>query len=208
MTDTVILKAELRETGSKNAAKVRAKGLLPAVIYGHKQQPESVCVDHKALVDGLHHGHRLFELQFEGKSEVLLVKEIQYDYLGKEVIHIDLMRVDLNEKAVVSVPLTFKGTAKGTSEGGVLDMHLDHIEINCPVTMIPESFTVKVKSLGLGDAIYAKDIAIPGGAELVTDPEQIVANCHAVVEKPEVEETEGDEDAEPEVITEKHQDEE
>ncbi len=211
MTDTVILKAELRENGSKKAAAVRARGLVPAVIYGHKEAPESVSVEYKALTDGLHHGHRLFELGFEGKQEILLVKDLQYDYLGKGIIHIDFMRVNLDEKADISVPLEFKGTAKGISEGGILDIHLDGVEVNCPVTAIPESIIVKVKSLGLGDAIYAKDLAIPSGASLVTDGDALVVNCHAVVEKAEVAEEgaeEGEESLEPEVITEKHRDEE
>ncbi|MFI4912395.1 MAG: 50S ribosomal protein L25 [Sedimentisphaeraceae bacterium JB056] len=209
MTDTVILKAELRENGSKKAAAVRAQGLLPAVIYGHKQDPESVSVDCKALIDGLHSGQRLYELKFDGKSETLLVKDLQYDYLGKDILHVDFMRVDLDEKADVSVMLEFKGTPEGASEGGILDVHFDSIEINCPVTSIPESITVNVKSLGIGDAIYAKDIQLPTGASLVTDGDQVVVNCHVVAEKPEVEEgDELEESAEPEVITEKNKDEE
>ncbi len=205
MTDTVVLKAEPRAIGSKKAAKVRAKGLLPAVIYGHKQEAESVSIDLKTFVEGLQHGHRLYELNFEGKTETLLVKELQYDYLGKDIIHADFMRVDLNEKADVSVALLFKGTAKGISEGGILDVHLDHIDVNCPVTNIPESIVIKVKTLGLGDGIKAGDIELPGGSVLLTDPDIVVVNCHVVTEKPEV--TEGEEIAEPVVLTEKKKDE-
>ncbi len=205
MTDTVVLKAESREIGSKKAAKVRAKGFLPAVIYGHKQEAESVSIDLKSFVEGLQHGHRLYELDFEGKMETLLVKQLQYDYLGKDIIHADFMRVDLNEKADVSVALLFKGTAKGIAEGGILDVHLDHIDVNCPVTNIPEAITIKVKALGLGDSITAKDIQLPGGSVLLTDPDAIIVNCHLVAEKPE--EVEGEEIAEPVVLTEKNKDE-
>ncbi len=209
MTDTVILNAELRDAGSKRAAALRAQGLLPAVIYGHKQDPESVSVSYKALVDGLHHGHRLFELKFENKSETLLVKDLQYDYLGKDIIHIDFVRVNLDEKADISVGLEFKGVAKGIADGGILDIHLDAVDLNCPVTSIPDSIVVPVKSLGLGDAIYAKDLKLPSGTTLVTDGEALVANCHTVVEKAEeVVEDEGEGIAEPVVITEKNKDEE
>ncbi len=209
MTDTVVLKADIRETGSKRAAAVRAKGLTPAVIYGHKQAPESVSVDHKALIDGLHNGHRLFELKFEGKSETLLVKDLQYDYLGKDVIHVDFVRVDLDEKADVSVQLEFKGTAQGISEGGMLDIHLDSLDINCPVTKIPDSIPVVVRDLDVGDAIYAKEIELPSGSTLVTDEEALVVNCHFVAEQPEEPEVEGEEgeELEPEVITEKNKEE-
>jgi large subunit ribosomal protein L25 len=210
MTDTVILKAELREKGSKRAAAVRAQGLVPAVIYGHKQDPESVSVDYKALLDGLHAGNRLYELKFEGKSETLLVKDLQYDYLGKDVIHVDFMRVNLDEKADVNVMLEFKGTPAGVAGGGILDVHLDTIEVNCPVTGIPETIVLNVKELGIGDTIYAREITLPEGATLLTDGEMVIANCHVVVEKPEIEEGEEEleESAEPEVITEKNKDEE
>ena len=204
MTDTVVLKAEPRTNGSKKAAAVRAQGLLPAVIYGHKQESKSVSVELKGFVEGLHSGHRLFELEFDGSKETLLVKQVQYDYLGKDIIHVDFIRVDLNEKANVSVPLTFKGSPKGAAEGGILDIHFDSIEINCPVTSIPESIAVKVKALGLGDAVLAKDIELPSGASLITDANAVIVNCHVVTEKPEP--VEGEEMTEPEVITEKNTD--
>jgi large subunit ribosomal protein L25 len=149
-------------------------------------------------------------LKFEGKSETLLVKDLQYDYLGKDVIHVDFMRVNLDEKADVNVMLEFKGTPAGVAEGGILDVHLDTIEVNCPVTGIPETIVLNVKELGIGDTIYAREITLPEGATLLTDGEMVIANCHVVVEKPEIEEGEEEleESAEPEVITEKNKDEE
>lgn len=204
MTDTVVLKAEHRESGSKNAAKTRSQGMLPAVIYGHKQEPEAVAVDKKAILDGLNNGHRLFELQFDGKSEILLVKDLQYDHYGIEILHADLMRVDLNEKAQVTVNIELKGDLKN----GMLDIAHDSIDINCVVTKIPESFEVSIRELEIGDTIYAKDIELPAGAELITDPEAAIVSCHAVTAAPE-EEVEGEEGAaEPEVITEKVSEEE
>ena len=166
----LVLKAETRkELGSKHAAKLRLAGRIPAIIYGHKQKPEAIVFDEHDFTEGLHHGHRLFDVEFGGKTEKLLVKDVQYDYLGKKIIHADLIRVDLSEKVKVEVPLVFKGTAAGVSEGGVLEEHLDHIEVECAVTDIPESIDVSVKNLKIGDSLHVRDIVLPAGVKLVTD---------------------------------------
>ena len=203
MTETLPMNAELRATGSKEAVKVRMQGKMPAVIYGHKQEPVAISLDAKLFNEALQEGHRLFSLSCDGKTETTLLKDLQYDHFHKDVIHVDFVRVDLNEKATVSIPVILKGTAKGISEGGIVDTHSDHIEITCPVTSIPESFDIVITKLGLGESIFAKDIALPNGATLVTTPDTLVVNCHEIEEVEEVEE--GEEGAEPEVITEKKQ---
>jgi large subunit ribosomal protein L25 len=201
----MVLKAEARKgLGSKHAAKLRLAGKIPVIIYGHKQQPEAVVIDEHDFSEGLHHGHRLFDVEFEGKKEKLLVKDVQFDYLGKKIIHADLIRVDLSEKVRVEVPLVFKGTAAGMSEGGVLEEHLDHIEIECAVTDIPEAIDVSVKSLKIGDSLHVRDIVLPDGIRIVTDTGVLVIACQkpmAVVATEEAAVTEGP--IAPEVITER-----
>ena len=104
MSDTVGLKARIREqVGTKSAVKLREQGLIPAVVYGHKQEPVSICVNAHEFVENLHHGHRLLEVEIDGKKDTMLVKDLQYDYLGKDVIHADLMRVNLSERLTVEV---------------------------------------------------------------------------------------------------------
>ncbi|MGE4286632.1 MAG: 50S ribosomal protein L25 [Phycisphaerae bacterium] len=205
MTETFQLKAEPRATGTKAAVKVREQGLIPAVIYGHKQDSVSIAVDLKLLVQALQDGHRLFDVEFEGKSETLLLKDLQYDHFHMGILHVDFMRVNRDEKAHVTVPVVLKGTAPGVNAGGIVDMHLDHVLIDCPVMSIPEAFEVLITKLGLDEAILASDIKLPAGAELLTDPDAVIVNCHEVVETIE---EEGEEEAEPEIITEKHKSEE
>ena len=95
-TEARSMKADIRnKTGTNATAALRKQGKLPAVIYGHKQEPVSIAVDTHDFVEGLHHGHRLFSIAMGGKNETVLVKDLQYDYLGKDVIHADLIRVDL-----------------------------------------------------------------------------------------------------------------
>jgi large subunit ribosomal protein L25 len=201
----LVLKAEARKgLGSKHAAKLRLTGKIPAIIYGHKQEPEAVVFDEHDFTEGLHHGYRLFDVEFDGKKEKLLIKDVQYDYLGKKIIHADLIRVDLSEKVKVEVPLVFKGAAAGISEGGVLEEHLDHIEVECAVTDIPKAIDVLVKNLKMGDSLHVRDIVLPEGVGLVTDINALVIACQKpmiVAATEEVAVTE--EPTTPEVITER-----
>ena len=90
------------------------------------------------MVSHLNHGAHLFDLTLDGKSEKVLVKEVQYDHLGIEVIHVDFARVSLDEKVEVTVPLELKGTPKGEADGGVLQQIVSELEIECLVTDIPD----------------------------------------------------------------------
>jgi len=204
MSKSLVLEAELSEdAGSKNAAKLRRQGRIPAIVYGHKRQPIAISLNLHDFTVGLHHGHRLFDVKLQETVEKLLVKDIQYDYLGREIIHADLMRVDLSEKVKVAVPIELKGTAKGTHEGGIIEEHIDHLEVQCKVTDIPEVITVSVKDIGVGEALHAGDIALPEGVELINAAETLVVTCHLVAAAKSTEELEEEEPAAPEVISEK-----
>ncbi len=204
MAEKAVLKAEPRQdTGSKHAVKLREKGLLPAIVYGHKKEPASVSLNRHDFVAELHHGHRLFEVDMGGAKETLLVKDVQYDHLGKEIIHADLVRVDLSEMINIRVPLEMKGTAKGTHESGIIDEHLDHLNIECKVSDIPERIIVSVKEVGVGDSIRAGEVELPEGAKLVTSPSALIVTCHLVAAAKSTEEVEEEMPASPEVITEK-----
>lgn len=208
MTETMVLQAELREQlGKKRAARLRAQGKLPAVVYGHGKGTVSITLNEHDFVEGLHHGHRIFEVTLPEGKETLLVKDLQYDYLGKKVIHADLMRVDLTERVVVEVPIELRGTAKGTHEGGILDQGLDSLEVECVVSAIPEVIGVVIKELDLGDAIHAGDVALPEGVVLKTDPEAMICICHLPKVKAAAEEGEEEAPEGPEVITERAEEE-
>lgn len=207
MTELLVLQAELREEkGSRHAARLRDPkiGKLPAVVYGHGEKPVTISLNAHDFVEGLHRGHRIFEIQLPTGKHTLLVKDLQYDHFGKKLVHADLMRVDLNERMTVQVPIELRGTAKGSQEGGILDQNMTNLEIECVVSRIPKSITVSVKDLAIGEAIHAKDLQLPPGSLLKTDPEAIVCICHMPKVKAEVEEAavaEGP--SEPEVITER-----
>ncbi len=143
-----------------------------------------------------------------GKKETLLVKDLQYDYLGKSVIHADMVRVNLEETVSVSVSIEIRGISKGSHEGGIIDEHLDHLEIECKVVDIPEVIPIVVKELGVGDSVHAGDVELPAGAKLVTDPKALLLTCHLVAAAKTTEDVEEEMPVGPEVITEKAPEEE
>jgi large subunit ribosomal protein L25 len=154
------------------------------------------------FIEGLHHGRRLMDIQIGRKREKTLVKDLQYDYLGKDIVHADLMRVDVSEVVKVTVPIELKGTAKGTHEGGIIEEHMNRLEVECKVTDIPEAVLVLVKDVDVGDTIHAGDIELPEGVNLVSDPEVVLVTCSLVAAAKAAEEVEEEAPAAPEVITE------
>jgi large subunit ribosomal protein L25 len=207
MAELMTLTAEIREQkGSKAVRRLRDRkvGKLPAIVYGHGQEPVCISLNAHDFVEALHHGHRIFEVNLPEGKQTLLVKDLQYDHLGKQVIHADLMRVDLGERVTVEVPLELRGTAKGSHEGGIVDQMLDHLEIECGVMEIPEVIAVSIKELGLNQMIHARDVQLPAGAVLKTNPDALVCLCHLPKVK-EAEEAAAPAEGlqEPEVITER-----
>ena len=201
MEKALPLKAEIREhTGSKSAAKVRKQGRIPAIVYGHKKEPVAISLDVHNLVEGLHHGHRLMDVQIGKKRQKMIVKDLQYDYLGKDIIHVDLMRVDVTETVKVAVPIELKGTPKGMHEGGIITEHTDHVEIECRVTDIPETIVVSVKDMDVGDVLHAGDIELPEEVKLSGPPETLLVTCSLVAAAKAVEEVEEEAPIAPEVI--------
>ncbi|MGA1979955.1 MAG: 50S ribosomal protein L25 [Sedimentisphaerales bacterium] len=201
MEKSLLLKAEIREqTGTSQAAKMRKQGRIPAIVYGHKEEPVAISLDAHNLVEGLHHGHRVMDVQIGKKQEKMIIKELQYDHLGRNIIHVDLMRVDVAETIKVAVPIELKGTAKGTHEGGVVEVHTDHLEVECRVTDIPESIVVSVKEIGLGDTLHASDVELPSGVKLASAPSTLLVTCSLVAAAKTTEELEAEMPAAPEVI--------
>ena len=209
MEKNLVLKGEIREhTGSKHAVKVREQGRIPAIMYGHKQEPVALYFYAHKLVVGLHHGHRVVDVQIGRKKETTMFKALQYDHLGKNIIHVDLMRVDVTETVRVTVPIELKGIAKGTHESGIIEEHADHLEIECKVSDIPETIVVSVKEVGVGDSLHASDAELPAGLILISSPTTLLVTCSLVAAAKSTEEIEEEEPAAPEVIGEEKEGEE
>lgn len=166
--------------GKRAALKVRRAGLIPAIIYGHKQDPVPVALAHDAFESVLRQHARLVELQTTKGAETALIKEVQHDHLGKAVLHVDFERVDRDEKIIIEVALELKGTAPGASTG-VLDQPLHELKVECLAAQVPESIKVNISTLMLGQIIHVKDVPMPPGVRALTDPEAIVIQVKAQV---------------------------
>jgi large subunit ribosomal protein L25 len=140
------------ELGSRANKRLRDAGKLPGVIYGHKLAVVPITLPKKEVVKHLDKGAHLFALTVGGQAENVLVKDVQYDHLGMEVLHVDFTRVDLTERVEVTVPLELKGDPKGEAEGGVLTQVVSELEIECVVTDIPSAIVHNVSDMGQGDA--------------------------------------------------------
>jgi large subunit ribosomal protein L25 len=186
------------ELGSRANKRLRDAGFIPGVIYGHKEAVVPVTLPKKDVVSYLDKGAHVFDIALDGKSEKVLVKEVQYDHLGHEVLHVDFARVSLDERVEVTVPLELKGTPKGEEEGGVLQQTVAALEIECLVTEIPDAIRHNVSEMKLGDVLHIRDLKLPAGAKAMQDEDLIVATVKEIVEEAPAEPVEGA--AEPEVI--------
>ena len=205
-----VLKATKRtDRGTHKARALRKAGLLPAVLYGHGEGTVSLTLQEHELEVALIHGEKLLQIELDGKSQNVLIKDIQYDTWGQKVLHVDLTRVSLDELVTVTVKITLVGTPAGVDEGGSLQQTMASTDIQCRVDRIPEEIRVQVNELNVDDAIHLSDIELPEGAELLGDGEALVCNVVTIAEEVEAEEVEEVEGAaEPEVIGAKPEEEE
>lgn len=188
--------------GSRYAARLRKSGRLPAVIYGHQQEPLHVSMDRRQLTDLLRRNTHVLEVQIDAKAEPCLIKDVQWDHLGSQIVHVDLARVDLNETVEVEVELEFYGEAIGLKEvGAIMEHPYTNIEISCRVLDIPEKIRVDVSGMKVDEPLTAGDLKLPEGIKCTFDPDTIIAVVRVVSEEEvaPVVAVEG-EPAEPEVI--------
>jgi large subunit ribosomal protein L25 len=194
------------ELGSRANKRLRDSGFVPGVIYGHKEAVVPVTLPKKEVENHLNHGAHLFDLALDGKSEKVLVKEVQYDHLGISVIHVDFARVSLDERVEVTVPIELKGEPKNDGETpGVVTQVINELEIECLVTEIPHSIIVNIADMKLDDQISISDLKLPPGTTTKIDADAVVVTFKEVKEE-ETAPVEG-ETAEPEVIGRKPEDE-
>ena len=205
MADTLQLKTEQRTgKGSRDAARLRKAGRVPAIVYGHKETPAAVSVSHEELESALRHHARTLDLLIDGKTETVLIQEVQHDHLGTGLVHVDFRRVSKDERVRTIVEIELRGTAPGATGGGVLDQPLHQIHVECPAMAIPESIRVRIDSLLLGQAIHVKELDLPDGVKALDDPDLVVVQVklpHVAAPVAPVLPAEGT--AEPEVITKK-----
>lgn len=180
--EVITLAAEKRALGTRANRRLRRDGHLPGVIYGHKQDNVAVAVPAKKLRESLKKGAHVFELGMGPSKETVLVKDVQYDHLGTDIIHVDFYRVDLNERVTVTVAIELKGTPAGAEQGGKLQQVMGEMEVECVVTDIPDAIVHNVSALKLDEALHVSELTMPAGVKAVTDADAVVAVVHAIKE--------------------------
>lgn len=207
---TIELAVERRSTRGKNEARrTRAARRIPAVVYGAGKETVPISVDTRALSDAFRGGageNAIFLLKLQGsdQSRHAMIKEFQRDPVTRRPVHLDFVRVLMDTKIRVGVPVEIVGVARGVKvDAGILDFVTREIEIECLPGNIPEHLPVDVSDLGIGDALRVSAIQAPEGVTILEDPERVIVHvAHAaqeVVVAPEAEAVEG-EAAEPEVL--------
>ena len=184
-----VLQASPRaKIGSRYAKRFRDGGKLPAVVYGHGQDPVSVVLDSKDTLTHIHKGEKVYTMKIEGekKDQTVLLKEVQFDYLGTRVIHADFARVDLTERVRTRVHVNLIGDAVGLKTVGAVLIHpVSEIEIECMVKELPEHIDVDISGLEVDGEIRAGEIKLPSSSmRLITDAKASVA--HIMIQKEEV----------------------
>jgi large subunit ribosomal protein L25 len=205
MAEAVLLKTKPRnERGKMETRRLRRQGLVPGVIYGHKEATLAVSCSREELDRAVRHGVRVLDVQAEGKVEKALIKELQWDHLGKEILHVDFARVAADERVEVNVRVELRGTAIGIAAGGVIDQPVHLIPVECLAIAVPDSIRVTVTELQLGSAIHVRELVLPEGVKALMDPEAVVVQVIAKLIEPEAApaapEAAVAEPAEPEVI--------
>jgi large subunit ribosomal protein L25 len=203
------LNATVRNEGGTGVArKLRQAGKVPAVIYGHGREPQSLVVDTREiekLLSQVSAASTVIDLSVEGSMARTLIREIQRHPFKRHIVHVDFQELVAGEKVTVSVPLRFTGTAEGVrNSGGILEETMHQLHIRVDPSIIPDHIDVDVTPLTIGHSIHIRDLALPEGVTVLDDAGATVCVCTApktVAEPtPGAEEEAGVTTAEPELI--------
>ncbi|HET9424751.1 MAG TPA: 50S ribosomal protein L25/general stress protein Ctc [Gemmatimonadaceae bacterium] len=213
---TVSLTAKPRDTkGKGNARKLRQTGEVPAVIYGHSREPQSLSLntrDVEKLLTQIAGTSTVVELAIDGKTARTLIREVQRHPFKRQVLHVDFQELVAGEKVTLSVPIRFHGTPTGVREnGGILEEILHQLHLRVDPMSIPDHIDVDVTPLTIGHSFHIRDLQLPEGAEIMDDEDAtvcLVSAPRAVVDETPAAAAEGGAVPEPELIRKAKPDEE
>ena len=208
MAKQLKLSAQTRtDIGRSAVNKIKKQGLVPAVVYGGKDVPQPLTLNAREISNILAHAtseHLLVDLDIAGSgSRLALIQHVQHDPIRRTVLHVDFHAVKADEILHSEIPVETTGEPAGVKNfGGILEISLHSLEIECLPKDLPEIITIDVSALGIGDAVHVKDLQLPEGVSTRLDPELTVVRVSA----PNVEIEPAAGTAEPEVLKEKKDD--
>ncbi len=161
-------------TGSRVARKLRAQGRVPAIVYGHKQDPLPISLSRDDAWLLLKKAGHLANLQIGDVNETVLIRDLQWDHLGKEILHFDFSRVSADERIDTVVKLATFGHAPGLAAGGILELLMHELRINCRAGAIPDEVRVDISHLALNQGIHVRELVLPDGVTARDDADKLV----------------------------------
>jgi large subunit ribosomal protein L25 len=174
------LVAQPREDKGKGAARrLRAKGLVPAVVYGHGMDPVHLTIDARELLHLLHTDagtNVLVDLHVDHDQVLAIPREIQRDHIKGQFIHVDFLQVARDEKITVDVPVHLTGESHGVKEGGVVEHHLWTLQVECLPQDVPPAIEADISSLGINESLKVADVPAGERFTILTSLEEVVVS--------------------------------
>ena len=175
MSESLVVE-QRSSTGTRSSTKLRSSGFVPANLYGHGQEPINLQCKAENLMLVVRHGARVVDLTGAVQDKAM-IRELQWDTFGTEVLHIDMARVSADERVSVKVAVELKGVAAGTVDGGVVEHIVHEVEIECPAIAIPDKVILRINDMKLGGHMTAGQIDLPEGVTLLDEAELVVVHC-------------------------------
>ncbi len=191
MSDLKAIKRESNTSGSTN--KLRATGLIPAILYGGKDPNQKISIQKKEIREIINSDNflsKVLELDLDGKKEKVLPREVAYHVISEEPIHIDFMRVVSGKKIILEIPVKFINhpESPGLKRGGVLNIVRRAVELKCPAENIPGDIIIDLKGTDIGTSLKISSVKLPENVvPTITDRDFVIATVAAptVIKEPE-----------------------
>ena len=199
-SDSAILELAARTPeGSRSARRLRREGMVPGTLYGAGDEPRSFQVDARVLRNALAHAHAVIEVTVDGgQKQPVMVKDLQRHPVRGETVHVDFLRVRLDETIHTTVTLVVEGAdaAPGVKEGGILTQELIHLNVEALPNDVPDAISFDASNLELLATVTVADLAAPEGVTLLDDPDTVAVTITA----PSVEPTADDIEIETQIV--------
>jgi large subunit ribosomal protein L25 len=172
--DPKLVASTRAKLGSAECRRLRQRQQVPGNVYGHGEAPAPIAVAEDVLTPIVFSGHKVVDLELGGGSQKAILREVQWGTFGTRLLHFDLQRVSADERITTEVAVETHGTAAGVLAGGILEIPLHTIRIECPALEIPERIVVNVNHVEIGGSVYVRDLRLPANITVLNDEDEVV----------------------------------
>ena len=191
MNNLKAIKREISSSGSNN--KLRSEGLIPAILYGGKEANKNISIEKKDINNLIHSDtflSKVLELDIDGKKEKVIPRDVAFNFVSEEPIHIDFMRIVSGKKIILEIPVKFINhpDSPGLKRGGVLNIVRRKVELRCPAENIPNEIIIDLSGTDIGTSIKISSVKLPENViPTITDRDFVIATVASptVMKEPE-----------------------